>query len=156
MVRVADAVPGDEGAIVALYAELDDFYGVAASPGTLEERADRVRAALFADPPVGHALLAWDGPVMAGFAGYSFIWPSSALTMSLYLKELYVSAAYRRSGAGRLLMDRLREIAVVRGCTRVEWTTDAGNLAAQSFYESLGARPLPTKLFYRVTLHEGR
>ena len=156
MIRVADAVPGDEGAIVALYAELDEFYGVASPEGTLRQRADRVRAALFANPPSGHALLAWDGSVLAGFAGYSFIWPSSALTTSLYLKELYVAAAYRRSGAGRLLMDRLGEIAVVRGCTRIEWTTDAGNLAAQSFYESLGAGPLPTKLFYRITLHKGQ
>jgi GNAT superfamily N-acetyltransferase len=156
LIRVADAVPGDEGAIVALYAELDEFYGAASSSGTPEERADRVRTALFGNPPLGHALLARDGPVPAGFAGYSFVWPSSALTTSLYLKELYVAAAYRRSGVGRLLMDRLREIAVVRGCTRIEWTTDTGNLAAQSFYESLGARPLPTKLFYRVTLLEGQ
>jgi ribosomal protein S18 acetylase RimI-like enzyme len=74
----------------------------------------------------------------------------------LYLKELYVAAAYRRSGAGRLLMGRLREIAVARGCSRIEWTTDTGNLAAQSFYESLGAEPLPTKLFYRVTLLDGQ
>lgn len=155
---MADAVPGDEGALVALYAELDEFYGVAALPGTsppARERADQARAALFGDPPVGYALLAWDGPVLAGFAGYSFIWPSSALTTSLYLKELYVAAAYRRSGAGRLLMGRLREIAVARGCSRIEWTTDTGNLAAQSFYESLGAEPLPTKLFYRVTLLDG-
>ena len=153
MIRVADAVPGDEDAIVALYAELDEFYG-ASSPGTPAERAERVRQALFGNPPLGHALLAWDGSVRAGFAGYSFIWPSSALTMSLYLKELYVAAVYRRSGVGRLLMGRLREIAVARGCTRIEWTTDAGNLAAQSFYESLGARPLPAKLFYRVNLQE--
>ena len=156
MIRVADAVPGDEDAIVALYAELDEFYGVTAARGTPGERAQRVREALFGSPPLGHALLAWDGTVRAGFAGYSFIWPSSALTTSLYLKELYVADAYRRSGAGRLLMERLREIAVARGCTRIEWTTDTGNLAAQSFYESLGARPLPTKLFYRVTLPESR
>ena len=156
MIKVADAVPGDEDAIVALYAELDEFYG-ASSAGTAADRADRaerVRQTLFGNPPLGHALLAWDGSVRAGFAGYCFIWPSSALTTSLYLKELYVAAAYRRSGAGRLLMGRLREIAVARGCTRIEWTTDTGNLAAQGFYESLGARPLPTKLFYRVPLPE--
>jgi ribosomal protein S18 acetylase RimI-like enzyme len=158
LIRLADAVAGDEDAIVALYAELDDFYGVPGFQGPSEaaERTDRVRAALFGDPPVGHALLAWDGPDLAGFAGYSFIWPSSGLTTSLYLKELYVAAGYRRAGAGNLLMDRLREIAVARGCSRVEWTTDTGNLAAQSFYESLGAKPLPTKLFYRVTLPHGQ
>jgi GNAT superfamily N-acetyltransferase len=152
VITVADAGPADVDAIVALYAELDDFYGVTGAHDTLAGRAPLVRSALFGDPPAGRALLAWDGPVLAGFAGYQFIWPSSALTTSLYLKELYVPAAYRRAGIGRLLMDRLRSIAVARGCTRLEWTTDTSNGRAQSFYESLGAEPLETKLFYRMTL----
>ena len=151
MITMADAVPGDVDAIVALYAELDEFYAAAGARAERAERARQVRSALFSDPP-GHALLAWDGPVPAGFAGYQFIWPSSALTTSLYLKELYVTSGYRRAGVGRLLMDRLRSIAVARGCTRLEWTTDTSNGGAQSFYESLGAEPMETKLFYRVTL----
>jgi GNAT superfamily N-acetyltransferase len=102
-----------------------------------------------------YAELAWEGPVLAGFAGYQFIWPSSALTTSLYLKELYVTSAYRQAGIGRLLMDRLRAIAVAHGSTRLEWTTDTSNGGAQSFYESLGAEPLETKLFYRVNLDPG-
>ena len=51
------------------------------------ERADRVRQALFGNPPLGHALLAWDGSVRAGFAGYSLIWPSSALFCRVPLPE---------------------------------------------------------------------
>jgi GNAT superfamily N-acetyltransferase len=102
--------------------------------GSVAERSSRVRTAL------------------AGFAGYQFISPSSALTVSLYLKELYVASAYRRSGVGQLLMDRLLEIARGRGCTRAEWTTDASNAGARSFYNSLGAAPLTSKLFYRVPL----
>jgi len=154
-IRLADALPGDEDAIVALYAELDAFYGAASPEGSAAERVSRVRTALFGDPAAGRALLAWDGSVLAGFAGYQFIWPSSALTVSLYLKELYVTSAYRRSGAGRRLMDRLLEIARERGCTRIEWTADTANSGARSFYDSLGAAPLTSKLFYRVTLPEG-
>jgi len=152
VITVADAGPADVDALVALYAELDEFYGVPGAQDAPAERASRVRSALFGDPPAGHALLAWDGTILAGLAGYQFIWPSSALTTSLYLKELYVSSACRRAGVGRLLMDRLVAIAVARGCTRLEWTTDTSNAGAQSFYESLGAGPLETKLFYRVTL----
>ncbi len=37
-----------------------------------------------------------------------------------------------------------------RECSRVEWTTDAGNTGAQAFYEALGARPLISKVFYRM------
>ena len=152
MITVADAGPADVDALVALYAELDEFYGVPGARDAPAERASQVRSALFGDPPAGHALLAWDAAILAGFAGYQFIWPSSALTTSLYLKELYVASAYRRAGVGRLLMDRLAAIARERGCTRLEWTTDTVNAGARSFYESLGAVPLETKLFYRVTL----
>ncbi len=154
-IRLAEALPGDEDATVAPYAELEEFYGATSPDGPAAERASRVRAALAGDPAAGRALLAWDGTALAGFAGYSFIWPSSALTVSLYLKELYVASAYRRDGVGRLLMGRLLEIAAERGCTRGEWTTDTSNAGARSFYDSLGAAPLASKIFYRVTLPGG-
>ena len=55
-------------------------------------------------------------------AAYSFLRPAAGLTASLYLKELYVAAAYRRAGVGRLLMDELNKIAARRGLSRMEWT----------------------------------
>jgi GNAT superfamily N-acetyltransferase len=150
VIRLADAVPGDETAIAALCAELDEFYGDS-PPGTPSARAAQVRAALFADPPLARALLAWDGPALAGFASYSFLWPAAGLTTSLYLKELYVTAHYRRCGTGKLLMEGLYRIAASRGCSRVEWTTDTSNPGAQAFYESLSVKPLTTKIFYRAS-----
>jgi GNAT superfamily N-acetyltransferase len=72
-------------------------------------------------------------------------------TASLYLKELYVADAYRRACTGRLLMDGLYDVARRRGLSRVEWTTDTSNQGAREFYEALGAKPVPSKIFYRVT-----
>ena len=149
MITLTDAAPDDAAAIARLLAELDTFYGDTMR-GTQGERAAQVRAALFADHPAARALLAWDGPALAGLASWSLLWPAAGLTTSLYLKELYVAQAYRRAGTGKLLMEGLRRIAADRGCSRVEWTTDTTNTAAQQFYESLGVKPLPTKLFYRV------
>lgn len=148
MITLADATPDDADAIAALWAELTEFYG-GAPHGTTDERTAQVRAVLAADPPLARLLLARDGLRLAGFASYAFLWPASGLTNSLYLKELYVSAAYRRSGAGKLLMRGLYRIAAERGCSRVEWTTDTGNRDAQAFYEALGAKPLTSKIFYR-------
>ena len=147
-IRLAEAVPGDEHAIADLYATIDEFYGTTRREDP-RNRAERARAALFDDPPAGRALLAWDDATLAGFAGYQLIWPSIAMTTSLYLKELFVRAGYRGAGLGRLLMAGLRDVAVARGCTRIEWTTDTGNLSAQRFYESLGTAPMGSKLFYR-------
>jgi GNAT superfamily N-acetyltransferase len=150
LIRLADAVPGDEAAIASLCAELDSFYGDAPQ-GTLPERAAQVRAVLFVEPPLARSLLAWDGLELAGFASYSFLWPAAGLTASLYLKELYVASAYRRDGIGTLLMSGLYRIAADRGCSRVEWTTDTSNSGAQGFYEALGAKPVVSKIFYRVS-----
>jgi GNAT superfamily N-acetyltransferase len=150
VIKVADAVSGDEDAIAALCAELDGFYGDDPE-GTTEDRALQVRDILFGNAPLAFALLAWDGDVLAGLAAYSFLWPAAGLTASLYLKELYVADAYRRAGTGRLLMDGLYDVARRRGLSRVEWTTDTSNQGAREFYEALGAKPVPSKIFYRVT-----
>ena len=58
--------------------------------------------------------------------------------------------AYRRQGVGKLLMHAIFETAAALGCSRVEWTTDAGNTAAQAFYAKLGLPAHPSKVFYRV------
>ncbi len=150
MITLADAVPGDEDAIAVLCAELDGFYGDTPE-GTPAERAMIVRDTLFSASPLAFALLAWDGRALAGLAAYSYLWPAAGLTASLYLKELYVARAYRRTGTGRLLMDGLAAVGERHGLSRVEWTTDTSNKDAQAFYEALGATPLPSKIFYRVT-----
>lgn len=149
MITLAAAKPGDEERIADLLGELDLFYGDSPQ-GTGDERAAQARAVLFGDPPAARALLAWDGPVLAGFASWSLLWPAAGLTTSLYLKELYVAHAYRRSGTGRLLMEELYRIAAESGCSRVEWTTDDGNTGALAFYEGIGAKPLASKVFYRL------
>jgi len=149
MITLSDALPGDEAAIAALCTELDEFYG-SLSQGLPGERAAQVQDVLFGDPPLARALVARDGEAPAGFAAYSFLWPAVGLTASLYLKELYVAEAHRRTGVGRLLIDGLYDVARRRGLSRVEWTTDTSNVGAQAFYESLGARPLASKIFYRA------
>jgi hypothetical protein len=41
-------------------------------------------------------------------------------------------------------------VAVERECSRVEWTTDKGNVLGESFYERLGAPKNQEKIFYRL------
>ena len=110
----------------------------------------QIREALFSDPPSAYALLAWDKERPVGFASYSFLWPAVGLTRSVFLKELYVSASARRAGVGKLLMQQLADIAVKNGCSRLEWTTDSDNQAAQLFCAGLGVPVDQSKLFYRI------
>jgi GNAT superfamily N-acetyltransferase len=131
--------------------EMDNFYEVA-NPEPIEAKIRNISSMLSGAGPSAVVLLAWERGELAGFASYSYLWPAAGTTRSLYLKELYVRSGYRRSGVGQALMERLFGIAREKGCSRIEWTTDRGNCAAQEFYRGIGAEPRPAKLFYRVEL----
>lgn len=149
MPPVVAAEPVHVGAIAALLEELDMFYGET----DVEPRDVRIRQineALFGDLPLAHAALAWDMQALVGLATYSFLWPAVGLTRSLYLKELYVAEAARGRGVGKLLMDRLVEVAATNSCSRIEWTTDRDNVKAQRFYEKIGVAQNGNKIFYRL------
>jgi GNAT superfamily N-acetyltransferase len=149
MIIIAPANPDDTVAMAALLDQMDRFYGAtSAEPPAI--RLQQINEALFTTPPAAHALLAWDGTNLAGIVAYSFLWPAAGLTRSLYLKELYVADAYRRRGVGKLLMEALTEVAAKHRCSRVEWTTDTDNPAAQAFYDTLGHQRHPSKIFYRL------
>ena len=149
MITVSPAQPRDVAAIALLLEELGRYYG-ATEFESLDRRIIQINEAIFGHPLAAHALLARDGRQVAGLAAYSFLWPAVGATRSLYLKELYVLDAYRRLGIGRLLVRAVFETAAGLGCSRVEWTTDAGNAGAQAFYAKLGLPDHPVKVFYRV------
>jgi GNAT superfamily N-acetyltransferase len=147
-ISVRQVTPDDAEALAALLQEVDGYYG--AEPASVAQKVADFHDTLFGDAPAAAGLLAWDGDKPVGLAAYAFLWPAAGVSTSLYLKELYVTEAYRGSGAGRLLMQRLCAVAADKGCSRVEWTTDRDNADAQRFYEHLGASALTSKIFYRL------
>ena len=155
MVTLAPAKPVHAEALAKLAEEMVRFYAVT-EVDPLELRISQIKESLFADPPSGYALLAWDDGRLVGLAAYSFLWPAVGLTRSLYLKELYVAETARQKGVGRLLIQWLYEIAVKNECSRVEWATDQDNPDAQRFYAGLGVPVRESKLFYRIEGQELR
>jgi GNAT superfamily N-acetyltransferase len=147
LVRSAD--PDDVEALVVLVDEMDRFYG-SEPAGSLDERREEVRTALFGPEPWAHALVALGEGSVVGVATYSYHWPAVGLTRSLFLKELYVAEGSRRSGIGSALMRRLVALAAEQGCSRVEWMTDRPNVFAQDFYRTIGHGPDGSKLVYRI------
>jgi GNAT superfamily N-acetyltransferase len=69
----------------------------------------------------------------------------------LYLEDLFVWPAYRRKGYGKALLRKLAELAVERGCGRLEWACLDWNRPSIDFYLSLGARPMEEWTTYRLT-----
>lgn len=88
---------------------------------------------------------------LAGFALYFHNYSTWRGRPGLYLEDLFVEPAQRGRGYGRRLLTRLAEIAVERGCARMEWAVLDWNAPAIGFYERLGARPLAEWTIFRLT-----
>lgn len=69
----------------------------------------------------------------------------------IYLEDLFVLPEYRGRGCGKALITRLAQLAVERGCGRLEWSCLDWNQPSIDFYRSLGARSMDEWTVFRVT-----
>lgn len=69
----------------------------------------------------------------------------------IYLEDLYVKQEYRGKGYGKALLSKLAQLAVSRGCGRLEWSCLDWNKPSIDFYLSLGAEPMEDWTVYRLT-----
>ena len=68
----------------------------------------------------------------------------------IYLEDLYVMPKHRGFGYGRAILRKLAQIAVERGCGRLEWWCLDWNKPSIDFYLSLGAEPMSDWTTYRI------
>lgn len=88
--------------------------------------------------PVGFALFFHNFSTFLGRSG-------------VYLEDLYVKPQYRGRGYGKKFLQKLADIAVERGCGRLEWWCLDWNKSSIDFYLSLGAVPMDEWTVYRIT-----
>lgn len=69
----------------------------------------------------------------------------------IYLEDLYLMPEYRGNGYGKGTLKKLAQIAVERGCGRLEWSCLDWNQPSIDFYLSLGAVPMDEWTVYRLT-----
>ena len=101
------------------------------------------------------AILLWPNAGGSGEpAAFALFFPNFSTFLGkrgLYLEDLFVEPAHRGQGYGKALLIHLARLAVERGCGRFEWAVLDWNIAAQAFYERLGAKVLPDWRITRVT-----
>lgn len=68
----------------------------------------------------------------------------------IYLEDLYVMPKHRGFGYGRAILRKLAQIAVERGCGRLEWWCLDWNKPSIDFYLSLGAETMSDWTAYRI------
>ena len=89
--------------------------------------------------------------VEVGFALFFHNFSTFLGRAGLYLEDLYISPEYRGKGYGKATLQRLAQIAVERGCGRLEWSCLDWNQPSIDFYLSLGAVPMEEWTVYRLT-----
>ena len=112
---------------------------------------ERLEVQLFGDGSVIECLVGEQDGVPVGFALFFHNFSTFLCKKGLYLEDLFVRPTARGTGMGKLLLQRLAQIAVERDCGRFEWSVLDWNVDAQAFYARMGATMLPDWRICRVT-----
>jgi len=142
------ATPADSEAIFRLIKGLAEYERLADG---LTATVERLRQHLFGPRPYADVVLADVGPRSVGFALFFHNYSTFLAAPGLYLEDLFVEPEYRGRGIGRALLQRVAQVAVERGCGRLEWAVLDWNAPAIAFYVKQGADVLPDWRICRVT-----
>jgi GNAT superfamily N-acetyltransferase len=136
-IAIRPAQPGDEAEILRMIRALASFErepdAVVATEAMLAEN-------LFGEGGHVHAHIAERDGRAVGMALWFLNYSTWTGRPGLYLEDLFVDPAERRSGVAKQLMIALAEEALARGCARMDWAVLDWNSEAMRFYETIGAR----------------
>ena len=132
--------------ILKFIKDLADYEGlldeVVADEATLEEWIfNREKA---------EVIFAMEGDTEVGFALFFHNFSTFLGRAGIYLEDLYVMPQYRGKGYGKALLSKLAQIALERGCGRLEWWCLDSNTPSIDFYLSLNAEPMDEWTVYRI------
>ncbi|MCC6264717.1 MAG: GNAT family N-acetyltransferase [Bryobacterales bacterium] len=153
-VEIRPATPADVPVILQLIRALAEYERLAEHVTATEEV---LRHSLFGPRPSAEALLAFapeasgDPGRPIGFALFFENFSTFLGRPGMYLEDLFVVPEFRGRGAGRALFERLAQIALDRGFSRLDWAVLDWNEPAIRFYQSLGAMPMADWTVNRLT-----
>lgn len=103
------------------------------------------------DKQKAEVIFALEGDKEVGFALFFHNFSTFLGRAGVYLEDLFVRPEYRGKGYGKGLLTKLAQIAVERGCGRLEWSCLDWNKPSIDFYRSMGAVPMDDWTVYRIT-----
>lgn len=145
--RVRPGRPDDVAFVLAGIRALAEFEKLAhLFRGSEAELASH----LFGDRPSCELLVGELDGERRGYALFFTTYSTFLTRPGLFLEDLFVLEDARGRGLGKALLVELARVAVSRGCGRLEWSVLDWNARAIAFYDSLGARPVPGWIPYRL------
>lgn len=103
------------------------------------------------DKHIAEVIFALENGKEVGFALFFHNYSTFVGRGGIYLEDLFVKPEYRGKGYGKGLITKLAQIAVERGCQRLEWCCLDWNKPSIDFYLSLGAKPMNEWTTYRLS-----
>jgi GNAT superfamily N-acetyltransferase len=141
------ATAADVPVILAMIRELAEYerlsHEVVADEGLLRE-------SLFGDRRVAEVIIAEERGEPLAFALFFHNFSTFVGRPGIYLEDIYVRPPARGRGIGKALLVLLAQIAVERGCGRMEWSVLDWNEPAIGFYRKLGATAMDEWTVFRV------
>jgi GNAT superfamily N-acetyltransferase len=150
--NIRDARPEDVGLIFGWIVELAEYEQ---APEQVRGTPELLESALFGAHPTAEAVIAEarvdHAPATSvGFALFHSTFSTWECRPGIWLEDLYVPPAHRRSGVGGALISHLAGITVSRGYTRLEWAALDWNIPALDFYVKIGAKRLDEWTVHRL------
>ncbi len=146
--RISSAREADTGIILDFIRQLADYEKLSHEVAATEET---LRATLFGERPYAEVLIAYWEKAPMGFALFFHNYSTFLAKPGIYLEDLFVNPAARGKGIGKALLTRLAEVALERGCGRVDWAVLDWNAPSIEFYRRMGAMPMNEWTTFRLT-----
>ena len=141
----------------AMSGDLDLIIGFIRALADYERLADAVvldrtllGCHLFGEKPMAEVLIGEIDGVARGFALFFHNFSTFEGKPGIYLEDLFVEPDARGAGLGKALLARLAQVAMERGCARLEWSVLDWNEPSIAFYKSLGAKAMDEWTINRV------
>jgi GNAT superfamily N-acetyltransferase len=131
-ISIRPAVVSDYPQILELFREFSVYQ-------KLPERMKNTHEKMVEEQEYLHAFIAeTENNEIIGYATWFytyFTWTGKGM----YIDDLYVKPEFRGTGIGKLLMNRIIELATESKCHKLRWQVSFWNKPAIAFYEKLGA-----------------
>lgn len=136
--------------VPALCALIEELAAYEKLTTRIDPRA--MAAHLFGPRPFAEVLLAEADARVEGYALFFHTYSTFLSKPGIYLEDLFVRESARGRGLGLALLGAVRDLAMARGCGRLEWSVLDWNSPAIAFYERFGAKRLDGWSMMRMTL----
>lgn len=140
------AAEGDVPLVLRFIKELAEYEGMLDQVVATEEA---LHEWLFEKEKAEVLIGEYDGESV-GFALFFHNFSTFLGRSGIYLEDLYMQPNVRGKGFGKAFLKRLAEIAVERGCGRLEWWCLDWNKPSIDFYLKMGAEAMEDWTVYRI------